>query len=446
MDILLGGTPWSGISLFGRAIGQHSDVFCWAGETALLHRIYQMVQYYPGNPESKLGIHHTIQKILHEVLIRREWQGSHETSGENSTLSKDDLISLAQSITDIIITQQSRSESMAACLRVLRAQLSQRNDRQFIAGQAPDNALLFSEHSDLPSHWAMIHRDPFAVVEASSGRADFGTNKGNIGFIERRIGLFNDHAEQIAKAAEEPERFFVTSYDRLLQDPVGVLANFCCNAGLDPTRRFLMDAASTIEMSPERDFWQHFSSVDRWKILNLCRDPMKILGYDEAYYEATFASMLRPLPHSIQPAILPLSGFAKEDQASEIFWSSPDAKIAVYAPSECRTLVINTYNRIDELSATLDRMGLSCPAYKIEAFAPRHAAIPAPAATLEIRPAVAQALTVDLTKLEPIASHGSFRLYRIELRANFGYTPVAMFPNNSDVRNLSYLVSGWSLG
>jgi hypothetical protein len=54
-------------------------------------------------------------------------------------------------------------------------------------------------------------------------------------------------------------------------------------------------------------------------------------------------------------------------------------------------------------------------------------------------------MTIDLSPIEPLATHGDYCLYRITLSADFSYTPFMLLTDNDDLRKLSYMITGWEI-
>jgi SAM-dependent methyltransferase len=446
MDLLIGGIPRSGTTALARGIELHPDIFCWSSESALLPMFNELTRGLPMRSENRRVVEQAVGRHLTRALID-QWEWHRKTIGVSPPveITSKEIERLASRVTGALERGLSRSEVLDECACVLRSFLQQYTDRRVIAEKSPSNVFLIPDSLNVARRWLLMHREPFAVVASMLKHAESNPSAAVMrGEIERRIGLYVQHAGRIMAAKKHPGEAMVLDYDHLLADPTTSLTAACRFIEVEPTLPYLESVRSIIGGQTRTNTWKHFDPLDRWKVLNLCAAEMEGLGYSQQYYQVAFDDLTRGIPESLPPSIQPLYGIFEPAGDGGMGWVQRSASAAVYASGGIDKLVLKVHNKVSPLMPALRSCGLDSSDLQVTAYSTTSRSRVV-LSKLQLGGDFSADWSIDLRGAEPVGHHGNWRLFKVDFESSFAYTPCCALPHALDVRTFSFGVLGWQL-
>jgi hypothetical protein len=445
MDILLGGIPRSGTTALARAIELHPDIFCWSGETGLLPLLDELTRGLPMRADNLVGVTKMICRHLKSVLIdQREWIAAKDHVAPPVRINVEAVEHLASQVAAVLQSQLSRAQTLKNCTGILRTFLNQYNNRLLLAEKSPSNVLLIDGSLTLARRWLITHREPFAVIASMLERTKSDPWAGIMGGeIEQRIGLYIRHARSVISAKASPSEAMLLGYDSLITDPCGSLANVCSFLRVEPTLSYLDQVRCIIGGKPATDKWKQLAPLDCWKVLRLCSREMQALDYDERYYRASFDHMISGLPKTLEPQMVSLYGSFDPTQSDPMRWVQRKASFAVYAPQGVNALRLRIHNNVSAIIESSHLPGVAPEEWHVTAYCDTGTGSPVPLSSLSLAVDFLGDWQIDLRDIEPLGHYGNWRLFKINLEANFAFIPCFMFANASDERPFSFGLVDW---
>ncbi len=447
IDLLLGGIPRSGTTALARGVGLHPEVFCWSSESALLPMMEQLTHGLPMRPENRPAVEQMMTRHLKSAVIdQRDWHRTTAGFTPPVEIGLEAIEGLASRTAGILGQGMPRVQTLQESASLLREFFAQFTDRRLVAEKSPSNVLLIPDGLCVARRWLLTHRDPFATIASMQQRSKADPWAEVMGGeIEQRIGLYVRHARGILHAREHPNEVMVLNLDQLATNPAGSLATVCLFLRIEPTLSFLDQVRSIIGGQPSRAAWERFSPLDRWKVLHLCADEMRGLGYSQHYYQVSFSELTRRTPRRVKGRIEPLYGVFSAPAGDRLRWMQRTACTAIYLPRGVNRLVLRVYNLTSPLIGALHSHGLNVADLKVSAHSMGGGKSRVTLSELSLAKDFCADWAIDLRRAEPVGHHGEWRLVRVDFETNFAYTPCCTLANASDERTFSFGILDWQL-
>jgi len=426
----------------------HDDIFCYASETHIIPQLYNLFRKFPCHPAQVDTVGAYLQRHLTQTMIEMVRYNVERGARPGILIFDEDAVEDAVSgIRSFLHEGQCGSRLYSSALELIRELLDSRDPRPIKGEKTPGNIFAMAnypeEHRVVP---IAVIREPIGTVRSMQQRNDpyAGAFAGG---TERNIGMYMEYAEAVHRCMQNT-RSQLVSFEEIAQDPVRVLTRLHRIFDREPDEHVMR----FVEGAPDKEIPVRYNinyrrqklsanagdltPVDLWKIGNLTKGIREAFNYSDEMLSALGYNIPTEWPgEELTAAFLPLSGFYPAEANGNI-WMRREGRLIAYLPpkySNGCSVDLNLWSRFPgEIAGdgiTLDVFVNGKPKHQfLIQSGPRRS-------LLSVR--------LERYDLKPVGNAGSYAF--VELRSSIAYAPAVIIPNAKDIREISFVLSDWSL-
>lgn len=447
MDFLVGGMPRGGTTVAAKFISLHPDIFCYAGETHLVPFMYDLFRQHPCRSDKIDVVMDFLRaQFMISMVEMPRFSVSKGAHPGNLIFDERSVEVLVAEIRNLLVAGYFGDSLHRKSLEILRDILAKCDSRPILGEKTPTNVFAMAEQLDASSTKpVLVAREPFGVVRSMRGRSDPYASAFS-GDTESNIGIYLDYGTAIAQCLTKNDALLIR-YEEMAKDPADVLRRMFGMFGREPEDRVInfvergkdQEIANRAPMNYKRltlDLnHQDMSRVDMWKIASLTRDLRNSLGYsDAAMAEMGFDVPAEWPGEAVPAAILPLGGFHATEENGQR-WMKQQGRLVVYLPAGAsRRVGIDLWSCFP--SEVVQQPGVSLKLI-INGVVRSQVTVPSgqQATRLEI--------SLSDADIQPMGTKGSYAV--LTLHSSVSYSPMTTTPDSHEVRDVSFLMYGWTI-
>jgi hypothetical protein len=450
MDLLIGGVPRSGTTALARSAGLLDDVFCWETESQFIKTTFDMAGLLARSlvpPHRKRLEEHLFNAFASSMLrMRKDLATRHEQP--LMMLGEDDIRRFAGDVSDVLMGT-SAAEMHHALLGTLRQLLAARSPTAaLLAEKSPSNVMYVDTLKKMGIACIFTYRNPDEVVSSMAARVgrDADAYIFDISYLER-IGMYYRHARHLVELPDLGQlrsgspRVFRVSYQRLMTDPVGSMANVSYLIGRDITTR---QGKKIVDIMGDPGYKPKPVNSKRCENSPGLQSPLlyrllRSLFADEMRGAATSDFRMDDQSWKFAEGIYPYWGLYSPDSRSRNGrWCELEFEFVILAENNKRHANLRFYGAMNDTILGTDRQEI---VVKDVGAGTGSAAVH----TEVIQNGTSATLRIPLVALTPLCGSEHFSLYQLNFSI-FPYSLPYIFSETSgDERTMSMIFSGAEL-
>lgn len=447
MDFLVGGMPRGGTTVAAKFMSLHPEIFCYAGETHLVPFMCDLFRQHPCRPDKINVVMDFLRtQFMISMVEMPRFSVSKGAHPANLIFDEKSVDALVAEIRNLLVSGYVGDSLHRLSLDVLRDILAKCDSRSILGEKTPSNVFSMAEQLDASSTKPLlVVREPFGVVRSMRGRSDPYASAFS-GDTESNIGIYLDYGTAITQCLTKNDALLVR-YEEMAKDPADVLKRMFGMFGREPEERVInfvergrdQEIANRAPMNYKRLTMdlnhQDMSRVDMWKIASLTRDVRNSLGYsDDTMAEMGFDIPAEWPGDEVPAAMLPLGGFHATEENGQR-WMKQQGRLVAYLPAGAsRRVSIDLWSCFNP--EVVQHQGVTLSLI-INGVVRNQVTVPSgqQATRLEI--------TLSDADVQPMSTKGSYAV--LTLHSSVSYSPMTTTPDSLEVRDVSFLMYGWSI-